>query len=61
MRGRLEAKLEQPHERQWGLMGRGLQDVADQVKKELEKYQELLECAVMRRDNPDRPVQRISE
>ena len=36
-------------------MGRGLQEAADMVEKEMVKYQELLECAVMRRDFPDRP------
>ena len=42
MCGRLEAKLGQLHERHWNLMGRGLQEAADVVEKEMEKYHELL-------------------
>ena len=37
------------------LMSTRLQEAADLVEKEMEKYQELLERAVMRRDYPDRP------
>ena len=53
--------FQQLNERHWNLVGRGLQKAADQVEKDMEKYQELLECAVMRRDNPDRPIPRISK
>ena len=44
----------------WNPTGRGRDEEAGQVEKEMERYQELLECAVMRRDNPDRPVPRTS-
>lgn len=43
MCGRLETKIEQLSERHWdllGVLGRGLQDVADQVESEKEKYEE---------------------
>ena len=55
MCGRLEGKPQQLHERHWNLTGRGLQEAAGQVEKEMGKYQELLECAATRRDDPDRP------
>ena len=38
---------------QLDLVGRRLQEVADQVEREKEKYEELLACAEMRRDHPD--------
>ena len=40
MCGRLETKIEQLSEKHWDLLGRGLQDVADQVESEKEKYEE---------------------
>ena len=50
MCGRLQAKIAQLYERYYNPMGRGLQEAADIAEKEMEKYQELLECA----DYPDR-------
>ena len=36
-------------------MSRGLEEAADMAEKEMEKYQDLLECATMRRNYPDKP------
>ena len=47
MCGRLEAKLQELSDRQYNLLGRGEEDAADQVEREGDKYQELLECAVI--------------
>ena len=40
--------------------GRGLQEAAGMVEKEMETYEELLECAVLRRDLPDTPQTAMS-
>ena len=40
-------------------MSRGLQEAAGSAGNEMDKYLELLECAVMRRDFPDRPQTEI--
>ena len=36
-------------------MSKGHHEAADMVEKEMEKYKEMLECAVMKRNFPDRP------
>ena len=58
--GRFEAKLGQLHGKYWNLLSSGQNDAADMVEKEMEKYMELLECAVMRRNFPDRQPTEIS-
>ena len=40
------------------LMSRGQQEGADMVEKELGRYQEFLECAVMRRDHAEQITSR---
>ena len=51
--GRFEAKL--------GLLPEcGQNEAADMVEKEMEKYEELLECAVTRRNCPNRQQTEIS-
>ena len=54
MCGRLEEKIEQLRERQYEHLGRGEENRADTIAYAKDGYQRLLECAVMRRDNPER-------
>ena len=58
--GRFEAKLGQLHEKYWKLLSSGQNEEADIVEKEMEEHKELLECAVMKRNFPDRQQTEIS-
>ena len=49
------------HEKYWKLLTSGQNEAADMVEKEMEMYKELLECAGMRRNFPDRPTHFLRE
>ena len=53
MCGRLQTKIEELKTHYWNLLGVGNQDDADRIEKEQKKYEELLEIAESRRDNPN--------
>ena len=53
MCGRLNAKIEDMNVQQWNLLGIGDQNSADRCERKQEKYEQLLEIAEHRRDNPD--------
>ena len=55
MCGRLETKLQQLVERNSNLLDRGQPDMVDLVEKEIDKFRELLDCAVSMRERPDIP------
>ena len=53
LRGRLQRKIEHLRERQWALLGRGEEDLADTLDYEKDRYGRLLELMETKRDNPE--------